>query len=125
MLSETSLSICLGTTTDIHLQDAPLFFGLEAKRTDGDIDEAHLQLCILQLCKRSQSLKLLWAKPPLPGLGFVVHNHSWNFFVAHKGHGQIMRLLILFMVALLKGLEYVEKLATAHSFQLMNLMHIH
>lgn len=96
VLSEKSLSICLGITTDIHLQDAPLFLDLETKRTNGDIDDAHLQLC-----KRSQSLKLLWEKPPLPNLGFVVHRHSWNSFIVHKGHAQIMRLPILFLVALL------------------------
>lgn len=101
VLSEKSLSICLGITTDTHLQDVPLFLDLETKRTDGDMDDALLQLYILQLCKRSQSLKLLWEKPPLPNLGFVVHRHSWNSFIAHKGHGQIMRLLILFTVALL------------------------
>lgn len=85
ILSSGTSTLTLGLTNDAVTENLPILFGVEIKKTNGDIDDAEVQLKIFfhAFFKRLEYIETyLERKVDMAVMGVVVHGHIWIPYVA-------------------------------------------
>lgn len=96
----------IGFTKDAVTENLPILFGVEIKKTDGDIDDAEVQLktfFFFAFFKRLEHIEeFLERSIDLAALGVLVHGHTWTPYVACRNGRELVRSLF-FHLSLTEG----------------------
>lgn len=85
----------IGLMNDDVTENLPVLFAVEVKRTNGDIDDAEVQLktCFYAFFKRLEGHEVfLGRQANLAALGVVVHGHTWVPYAACRNGTQLVRM---------------------------------
>lgn len=95
VFSSGASTLTLGLTNDAVAENLPILFGVEIKKTNGDVDDAEVQLKIFfhAFFKRLEYIETyLERKVDMAVMGVVVHGHTWIPYVACRDGTELARL---------------------------------
>lgn len=112
-------AVKIGLMNDAVTENLPIFFGVEVKKTNGDIDDAEVQLktFFYAFFKRLEYIEVFLERTvDLAALGVLVHGHTWVPYVACRDGTELVRSSFHLPIArrlTMEYLQYVERLGHA------------